>query len=52
MAVAMCVSSQGSESNSRWYLVTVPSSVVIGATSGACSQTPMLVCHTHLWSQR
>ena len=44
MAVVECVSSQGSESNNGWCLVTMPSSVVlsevIGVTSGTCSWTP------------
>ena len=44
MAVAGCVSSQGSESNNRWCLVTMHSSVVpskvVGATSGASSWIP------------
>ena len=44
VSVAGCVSSQGSESNNRWCLVTMPSSVVrsevIGTASDACSWTP------------
>ena len=44
VAMAGCVCSQGSESNNRWCLVTILSSVVLsevtGAASGACSQTP------------
>ena len=44
LAVADCVCSQGGESNNRWCLVTMPSSVVtsevIGATSGGCYRTP------------
>ena len=44
MAVAPgWVHSQGSESNNRWLLVAVPSSLltseVLGASGGACSQT-------------
>ena len=44
MAAAGCVCSQGSESNNRWYLVAVPSSLLTskmtGAVGGACSWTP------------
>ena len=45
MAVAGCVSSQGSENNSGWYSVTMPPSVVpsevTGAAIGACPWTPV-----------
>ena len=39
VAVAGCVNSQGSESNTRLFLISMTSSEVIGATGDACSGT-------------
>ena len=40
VAAAGCVSSQTSENNNSKFSIAMPSSEVIGATSGACSGTP------------